>query len=84
MEGEEDLKRKKKEAIQALIMAEVMTGGTFMESLFPVPKPRPKSICPMCRNDCPESAYICRNGTKTLFPGTEILIKSCTNFEPKQ
>lgn len=76
-----EAKKAHMEAIQALIMAEVMTGGTFLESLLPKPKPRPREICPGCRNNRSGSEHICRGATKTLAKGTEIVIVSCSGFE---
>lgn len=83
MEDEESRRSKRaaREAIQAMVLAEVMTGGTFMKSLFPEPKPRPREICPGCRNNRSGSEHICRGATKTLAKGTEIVIVSCSGFE---
>lgn len=74
------MSEKSKEAIQALAFMHAMTGGEYMSSLFPDPKPHYESICKNCQNNKKGLEHICRSSRKDLYPGTDVVIKSCMSF----
>lgn len=86
MEDEEHRRSKRavQVAISTLVMAQAMTGGAFMESLFPEPKLRSREICPKCRNNRSGFEHVCRAATKTFAKCTEIVIINCSSFECEQ
>lgn len=66
--------------IQLLAVADAMTGGRFMNSLFPAPKLIPKSLCDSCARNFKEPSF-CQSCIKTWYNTTNLIIKTCSGFK---
>lgn len=49
------------------------------DSLFPVPKLTPKSLCDSCERNFKEPSF-CQSCIKTWYNTTNIIIKTCSGF----